>query len=447
MRSYGLFLLLTAAAALAAPVLALPEPAADEARSNRQRLDRWRANPDHLARLKRDWKAFLALAPDRQEQMRQLDRDLHEEDSATQARLGRVMDRYVAWLERLPEADRRLIDAADDAKQRLRVVKELKDREYLERLPRAVREKILAAPKDQHPLLLAKERADDRLFRQQWQPVVRPRDAGFPARKGQPKGPKDFPQEVQIFITETLLPLLGPEEKARLKNAEDQWPQYVRTLVELAEGHPLALPGPVTSNYTRYQGLPKEVQDQLSQKTLMQELRRQPGIQNKWPDFAIAVTEYARNRGIKLHRQLGPSKPEEFAPTVRQFINVTLDAQLAPEEKERLRKVEGLWPEYPRTVMELARHHNLQVPGMALPGPREYWEGLRHALPDVPDARLKEFALTELTPAELAELHLGPDDPASRERLKQEYFKRKPRELDRLLKSDEKILKKKREGL
>jgi len=35
----------------------------------------------------------------RQKQLRQLDRDLHDEDSATSARLQRVLERYAEWLD------------------------------------------------------------------------------------------------------------------------------------------------------------------------------------------------------------------------------------------------------------------------------------------------------------------------------------------------------------
>jgi len=68
--------------------------------------------PAEYARLEKKAAAFLALPAARQERMRRLDRDLDQEHSATQKRLFDVLDRYAAWLARLPEAERReVVDA------------------------------------------------------------------------------------------------------------------------------------------------------------------------------------------------------------------------------------------------------------------------------------------------------------------------------------------------
>src|SRR5262245_10913234 len=101
-------LLILTGAAQVAPVSG---PTDEELAQNRRLLDRWRAGPEHYARLKRQWRAFRALPPDRQARIRQLDRDLHQEDVETQTRLGRTLERYVSWLERLPEADRQPIES------------------------------------------------------------------------------------------------------------------------------------------------------------------------------------------------------------------------------------------------------------------------------------------------------------------------------------------------
>ena len=50
---------------------------------------------------------------------------------------------------------------------------------------------------------------------------------------------------------------------------------------------------------------------------------------------------------------------------------------LTESEKTNLAREEGKWPEYPRTLLELARKHRLGVPGMTLPGPRGWWENGR----------------------------------------------------------------------
>jgi hypothetical protein len=42
-----------------------------------------------------------------------------------------------------------------------------------------------------------------------------------------------------------------------------------------------------------------------------------------------------------------------------------------------LEEAQGRWPDYPRTVMELARKYKLAVPGWTLPGPAQFWDRLR----------------------------------------------------------------------
>src|SRR5262249_61441630 len=79
------------ALALAAPVPASSDSTEEDLATNRRQLERWRSDPDHLARLKRDYRALLALPPDRLARMRQLDRDLHQKNSKAQAKLWRIL--------------------------------------------------------------------------------------------------------------------------------------------------------------------------------------------------------------------------------------------------------------------------------------------------------------------------------------------------------------------
>src|SRR5205085_922617 len=73
MRPVGRLLLLTILLAGAAPAVSLPEPTPEELEANRRLLERYRADPEHFTRLKRDLKAFAALPPERQARLRQLD--------------------------------------------------------------------------------------------------------------------------------------------------------------------------------------------------------------------------------------------------------------------------------------------------------------------------------------------------------------------------------------
>src|SRR5882724_233522 len=101
--------LLLLALALAAMGAALPEPPPGDSTSddslawNQQKLEEWRANPKHASRLQRDLDRFWSLPREERDRLRALDRELHEQDSATQKRLWGVLERYHAWMERLSE--------------------------------------------------------------------------------------------------------------------------------------------------------------------------------------------------------------------------------------------------------------------------------------------------------------------------------------------------------
>src|SRR5262249_51122014 len=148
----------------------------------------------------------------------------------------------------------------------------------------------------------------------------------------------------------------------------------------------------------RFGDLPADVQERLVS-VKNPALARQEG---KWPQYALAVVDLARRRKITLPQQLGPAHAEEFSPAIREFLSKKLLPVLEQEEKIRLKRAEGQWPRYPQVLLDLARKHYLQVPGMGLPEPREFWDKFRtqaatdvEAPPDVPDRTLREFARTE----------------------------------------------------
>src|SRR5205085_12012210 len=111
MRRFRPFIPVTLLLAAALPVLAFPEAAPDEppgfADRGRRLIDKYRADPERYARLERD---FLALPADRQERVRQFDRALYDLPRDKRRRLWGVLQRYAAWVERLPEEDQRQIE-------------------------------------------------------------------------------------------------------------------------------------------------------------------------------------------------------------------------------------------------------------------------------------------------------------------------------------------------
>lgn len=435
---------------VALPALALSEPPPAEdpqttLEKNRRLLEGWKQQePGHYARLKRDHDAFRGLPADRQARMRQLDHDLHAEDPATQARLLRVLDRYAAWLDRLPTGDRAWIADSPDSAERLKRVQAVRDRQWVERLPRQVQADLQKLPPDQRAEEVAKLRQKDRERRLEWFWAGHPRGESS-LRRVRPTRLSELPQEVQFYYVQALARVLTFEERQRLAEAEGHWPQFARTLGELAERHPFILPGwPGTKWPTHYAELPKEARDKLPVRNVKAEGIRLKNVAGKWPDFALTFTEVARQKKIDLTVQLGPSRPKDFAPPVKQFLENRLLPQLTPAEKKELEEAEGKWPEYPRLLLDVARKHDVQIPGLHQPGPREFWDALRNALPDVPDATLREFAQAELTPEDQAAIK--PGDPSSRDRLIAEYFKRHPEQLKRQLRSARQAAKPKPAG-
>lgn len=432
--------LLILAFAASAPVFCYSEqPAPDEAETNARLLERWRTDPEHFARLQNDLRAFWQLPPDRQERLRQFDLQLHDTDSIAQKRLWGVMERYNAWFDRQREADQRRIAQAADRNERLLVVKQLREEQWLQRQPQKVREDLTKLSEDRRHDEIARQRKDERQRVAAWMHALKGRkDEGTHPTK--PARPADFPPDAERYINEILRLQLTLDERERLKAMEGMWPYYTRTVLELSEKHPVKLPGPSTGP-VRYTDLPKDYHAVIPlpkdlPRSTREALNKASG---KWPDYALAVTEYTRAKNPNLP-QLGPSRLADFNPPVRQFLETTLPAKLSAKEKEELQKVETRWPDYPMKVLELAGKHGLEVPLMRMPNAGEWWEKVGGALPEVPDRMLRDFALNDLSVEERGKLQLSVSDPTSRDRLVQEYFKKNPTELKRLQRLDQQML-------
>lgn len=423
---------------------AVSAPATEEIERNRQRLDKIRSDPERARQFYHNWKTFNQLSKEQREKMRQLDRALREEPSATQVRLLRTAQRYANWLNQLPEEDRRKIAAATD-KEKLELIKEIRRRQWIEQLPKAYRERIQRAQGQERQDLIEHYRAEERARREKWQMALRHWATGLPDR------PEKMPKEVRKFLSDELMPRLSREEKDRLRDAEGRWPDYPRALVKLLDDEKvifrllIPLEGP-----SSFEELPEEFRKQLQSRPLILEAskKRLASYSGKWPHFAIAVAEGAEKLNIPTHL-LGHCRPKDFPQPLCDFINEKLMAEtvsvLSKEEKERLRKAEGHWPLYPRTLAELVHNHRLHLPLASLPGPAEYWnEYRREKIPApsdktsmVSDQILYEFAMSELKPEERAELDVSLTDPLGRERLQQEYIKRHPEEWQKLVESDQ----------
>lgn len=346
-----------------------------------------RSEPERSARLRRDGEAFLRLPADKQERIRRLDAELNAEDPSSRDRLSHTLERYAAWLERLPVEDRQRIEAASDSSARLRVIRDIRQRQWVERQPQATRDQLNKLSPTERAAEVAKLQADERRKQQAWQAAILHWEE-LMQQKRPPGGPlREVGRDVQAFVKDALWPVLTPNERESLRQAEDIWPTYPWMVATLAEKHPMLAPG-AKAYPTRFAELPDDVRQALGkQRRMPQPVRVQEG---RWPDYPIAVTRYARRSGVSLPRQLGPARLADFPAEIQAFLDKKLLPVLTSDEKKALQNAEGLWPDYPQEMIRVAGRHGLAIPGMMLPGPREEWEKFRSKskppakLPDVP---------------------------------------------------------------
>src|SRR5437868_7592031 len=159
---------------IALPLVALAD-GNDEQERNRKLLEKARSDPQHYARLLHDLQAFLALPEEKQQELRKLDRDLHDEDAADYARLQRVLERYNDWLQRLPEAERKKLESTSDTKEKLRLIKEIRERQWIGRLPGTYQEELskLASEPAKYRQRIKELHDEERLRHQEWAYAIR----------------------------------------------------------------------------------------------------------------------------------------------------------------------------------------------------------------------------------------------------------------------------------
>src|SRR5262249_35242513 len=155
-------------------------------------------------------------------------------------------------------------------------------------------------------------------------------------------------------------------ERDSLAGAEGNWPLYARTLAKAMETPPPKLPGfnDARGWPTKWLDLPQEWRRALNvfrpegagqkggqQEGLHSEHKARPGQwkqlmskTDKWPDFAVTATHIARAEKLKVDSQLGPNKPDHFAPVTRSFIEIELLPKLTESERKDLTAAEGKWP-------------------------------------------------------------------------------------------------------
>jgi hypothetical protein len=422
-----------------ARALAVPDPTADELKANRAALEQWRKHPDQVARLRRDLKAFLALSADRQEQILKLDRDLQEEATVVQARLTNVLERYARWIERLPEADQQAIQKLPDNKARIALIRTLRDNEWMRRSqPSAKYDEWTKLGEAERATILRKLREEDRKRRAEWQLASR-FWTELESKQWLPVRVSDLTPADNLGVKQYLLPFLSPEEKVRLNKAEGNWPDFPRTLLELADRHPLAFPplnGP-----TEFKEMPRDVQNRVP----LSKLIRWPDSR-KWPDFgAFILAKVRSNKQTPLSYEFWAWNDECLRDPMQKYLALTLRPVLTPEEHEKLKNAKGKWPDYPLTIHALALAHELAPPpwqtALLDDGDPTRWAKYRDngasEMPLVSNKALSDFVLYKLTPQERSDLKLNLNDPHSWKHV-EELLKKFSNDLNRFPRPDQK---------
>src|SRR5262245_20075013 len=275
-----------------------PEAGPEDLERARRRLEQMRADPERYRRLQDDYRKFRALPRERRERLRALDRQLHETDPATQNRLLAALGRYRLWLDGLGQADLRRVALADTPAERLRVIQDIRERQWVDRLPAAARKELAKLSGEQRKARVAVLRKEERELRERWQ--LRP------ARL------KQFPPEVQRYVLVVLRPRLTRDEARQLNEADGRWPLLAATILDLSEKHPTLTPPRVPYRIVRrFDDLPEGAQKPLMKALKMwgawDEVQKHQG---KWPDYAQALADAVKkNKRLRLLPWLGPSAP------------------------------------------------------------------------------------------------------------------------------------------
>src|SRR5262249_16857687 len=113
--------------------------------------------------------------------------------------------------------------------------------------------------------------------------------------------------------------------------------------------------------------------------------------------------------------------------------------RLSEADRKRLDKAEGLWPEFPRTLHELALKYKTAIPELTLPGDPQRWDRFKpfrpgmSSLPEPPEFMLRDFAFKLALKDPTAPRYTNPGD---REELKRRFYDQYPDMLERLRQQD-----------
>jgi hypothetical protein len=328
-------------------------------------------------------RAYRALPPARQADVARLDAELHAREPGERDRLFRSLEAYAAWLDRLPDPDRRGVLAAATPRLRLGAVRDLRERQWADALPPPVRKRADALTSAREKAELLQHWKDDEAARRERWAFARRHAAGFAANRSPwPFDTDAGRKEVVEFARATFRTddpkrcRLAPDELAEyrrtltLAEREGTWAWFGLTVYELSTRHPY-LPEASDPKLmpTDLGDLPEAARG-LVKKGTRERLR---AVVGRWPDFPLELhreAAFAKGAGAPL----GPSRVGEFKEPVREFAQKVLLPKLTADERLALQKLEGRWPEFSREFVRVAARHDLAVPGVTLPGSPKRWD-------------------------------------------------------------------------
>jgi hypothetical protein len=328
---------------------------------------------------------YRALPPERRRAVVALDKQLRELPDAGRDRLGRVLEEYAVWLDRLPEALRKDVLDAKSGDERVTAIETVQIREWQETLPADKRQRLkVTTDPDEKAKLLRQWLEAEKDRKQEWHLAARQWQAVQNGERPWPFNDESLRNEVEEYV-KTVLRL--DRDKTRLTAAEFLklellrrgterdlgWIQYGAFLLDCAKAHPSLPPPRDGTPVTTFEQLPATIRDDVKRRNEANPNRLKASI-GKWPEFALAVQAELRPLKLANAGPLGPCKPGAFTPAVDEFLATSLIPKLTPAQANELKRLEGRWPEHPRKLLELARAHDLSVPGVTLPGPPSLWD-------------------------------------------------------------------------
>lgn len=380
MRRFRLAMLTLVSVIVAVPVLALPHTTQTERDQNRAKLQQFRdQDPAQLAHLYQQAQAFLALAPERSAQLRQLDQDLHQLPIGQRKHLKQVLKKYVAWFNQLPAAQRQAIEQAPNAETRLELIKQVREEQWIANLPKTRREELAMLEGEARTKFITDLKKQQWRWHVEWQLAFDHWDALMQAKlkpKSQqmPESFEHLPGETKNYVQTYLLPMLTPAARQELESAQGNWPWFPYLLVKLADENPLALPS-AAQWPQRLADLPKEIKDRLNKGNPQADSLLKP-LEGKYRDFVAKAAQLLERKNPPLKYELWPARYDQLSPAVRAFVENELRPLLIPKDLTALQDSEGQWPDYPETMQKLAVKYYLVVPWQSLPPPAR-WDSYR----------------------------------------------------------------------